>query len=156
LPTVRSPPRFLNDMPSEHIPAMLSPGLQNRPWANIFNLLACPTEVFEDVASAPANFANWRIPTLLVAFAAILFTQFGPLGPSTHLTAAAPSLDPTPALRAGYWPILSCLMILVVSFGASLWSAFILWFIGRVFLRARVPWLKALEIVGLIGTVTVL
>ena len=53
--------------------------LQNRPWANMLNVLACPAEVFEAVAATPPNLANWRLPTLLVAFTAIISVQCGPL-----------------------------------------------------------------------------
>jgi hypothetical protein len=36
------------------------------------------------------------------------------------------------------------------------WSAFVLWFIGRVFLKVRFSYLKTLEIVGLAGIILVL
>ena len=122
----------------------------------MFNMLACPTDVLEAVASAPPNLANWRLPTLLVASITIVYIQLGPLRPHFQIPFAPSNLDPTPALTDGYWPILSSLTILLATFAGSLWSAFILWIIGRVFLRAHFSLLKALEIVGLSATVTVL
>ena len=126
------------------------------PWTNMFNLLASPTDVLEAVVSAPPNLANWRLPTLLAASAAIVYVLLGPVRPHVQLPFATPSFNLTPALAAGYWPLLSSLTILLAAFAGSLWSAFILWFIGRVFLGVRFSWLKALEIVGLSATVTVL
>lgn len=131
-------------------------GAPSSPWRNMFNMLACPTDVLEAVVSAPPKLANWRIPTLLVAATTIIYVQLGPLRPQVQLPFGPPGLDPIPALTDGYWPILSSLTIVLATFGGSLWSAFTLWIIGRVFLRARFSLLKALEIVGLSGAVIVL
>jgi hypothetical protein len=129
-------------------------------WARMLDVLVCPGEVFEEVISAPLCLANWRVPTLLVALAATLSIQRGPMGTffGTTLRDGGPPLDPfgRADLLAAWWPIVSCVSIFVAAFGGSIWSAFVLWFIGRVFLRTRFSWIKGLEIVGLSSIVVVL
>jgi len=129
-------------------------------WSRMFDVLVCPGDVFEEVCSAPRCMANWRVPTLLVATAAILSVQWSPMGTEfgARLRDVAAIPDPLGQrdLIAGLWPIISCLSIFLASFGGSMWSAFVLWFIGRVFLNRPFSWHKALEIVGLSGIVVVL
>jgi hypothetical protein len=57
---------------------------------------------------------------------------------------------------AGTWPLLSALLVFLATFAGTCWSAFVLWFIGRMFLKVHFPYLKALEIVGLTGIISVL
>jgi hypothetical protein len=126
----------------------------------MWNILACPGEVFEQVVSGPRQLANWRVPTLLVVLAGIISIQCGALGAHFDATLRQGGAVPDPVgqndLVAGFWPIVSAAGISVAAFGGSIWSAFVLWFIGRVFLKARFSWLKTLEVVGLSGSVVVL
>src|SRR6267142_6578691 len=109
-------------------------------WDRMLNILVCPAEVLDEVTSGPPRLANWRVPTLLVALAGIISTQCGPIGAhfGASLREGMPTADPLGRqdLIAAYWPIVSAVGILVAAFAGSIWSAFVLWFIGRVFLRA--------------------
>ena len=129
-------------------------------WERMLNVLVCPGEVFEEVSRTPRCSANWHVPTLLVATAAIVSVLLSPIGANFGAGLREAGAVPDPLGRkvivAGWWPIVSCLSIFVAAFGGSIWSAFVLWFIGRVFLKTRFSWLKALEIVGLSGIVLVL
>ena len=57
---------------------------------------------------------------------------------------------------AGAWPLMSLLTVCLSAWAGTLWSAFVLWFIGRMFLKTRFSFVKTLEIVGLSGIVLVL
>ena len=54
------------------------------------------------------------------------------------------------------WPLISSLAVCFAALAGTTWSAFVLWFIGRVFLKVRFSYLKALEVVGLSGIILVL
>jgi hypothetical protein len=58
-------------------------------------------------------------------------------------------------LTAG-WPLVASLIICLTAFAGTLWSAFVLWFMGRLFLNSRFSYLKTLEVVGLTGIILVL
>ncbi|HEY2827727.1 MAG TPA: YIP1 family protein, partial [Pirellulales bacterium] len=127
----------------------------------LFNIFVSPTDVFDEVIASPRNLANWRVPTLLVSLAGILSLQTGNF--HTQSTATIRGLleagtisEAQAQALAGIWPLLSALLVGVGTFGATCWSAFVVWFIGRTFLKNRFPYLKALEIVGLTGIILVL
>jgi hypothetical protein len=73
-----------------------------------------------------------------------------------HLTQAGAISAAQAHVLAGAWPILSGLLICLATFAGTCWSAFVLWFIGRMFLKVHFPYLKALEIVGLTAIISVL
>ena len=127
----------------------------------LLNIFICPSEVFDEVVAAPQCGTNWRVPTLLVCLMGIILRQaivtqgehgdaFGTLIRSGGLTAVqAQEL-------LGVWPLISSIAICLSAFAGILWSAFVLWFIGRVFLRTKFAFEKALEVVGLASTILVL
>ena len=100
--------------------------------ARLLNIYAIPGDVFDEVMAAPPKLANWLVPTLLTCLAALSLSGTTPPA-GTRLMAA-------------------CLSPLA----GALWSAFVLWSIGRVFLRVRLSYLKTLEIVGLTGMILLL
>ena len=59
-------------------------------------------------------------------------------------------------MLSGAWPLVSSLSVCLAAFAGTIWSAFVLWFIGRVFLKVRFSYLKTLEVVGLTGIILVL
>jgi len=135
--------------------------LQTSVLEKLFNIFASPVEVFDEVVSSPANLANWRIPTLLVSFASIISVQLGNFPSETavaihKLTESGTIAAGQAQALAGAWPLLSALSIFLATFLGSCWSAFVLWFIGRTFLRVSFPYAKALEIVGLASVVSLL
>jgi hypothetical protein len=148
-------------MTATAIPARTSPACQTTIREKVFNIFVCPTDVFDEVIASPRNLTNWRVPTLLVCLAAIISLETGDF----HQQLAATVLSLTQAgtisaaqaqALAGAWPLLSALLVCVSTFAGTCWSAFVLWFIGRAFLKVRCPYLKALEIVGLSGIILLL
>src|SRR4029077_5889727 len=102
--------------------------------AKLCNLLASPDEVFAEVVAAPVSLANWLIPALVAGLAGMLATES--------------------SSSVALWP-----RWLSAAFGAlagTFWSAFVLWFIGRVLLDARFSFFKALEVTGLTSIIPVL
>jgi hypothetical protein len=120
--------------------------------ARLANLLACPGEVFEDLAAAPPRLVNWLLPTLLVALTssvlAAALASGGPAIASVVIVGAGKT-----ALLPPQRQVVSAVTITLAAFGATAWSALVLWFIGRVFLNARFSYGKAVEIVGLTGVI---
>ena len=128
--------------------------------AKAFNIFASPGEVFEEIATAPPTLSNWRVPTLLVCFAGmILWLVSSNESQSDAISQAARasslSLEQKQILT-GMWPLISMLMIGVTTIAGSIWSAFVLWLIGRWFLKVRFPFQKALEVVGLTAMILLL
>jgi hypothetical protein len=127
----------------------------------LFNIFVSPSDVFDEVIASPSNLANWRVPTLLVCLAAIISLQTGnsleqPLASVRHPSEMGTiSLAQAQAL-SGLAPLLSASLICFGAIFGTCWSAFVLWFIGRVYLKVRFPYIKALEIVGLTGIISVL
>jgi hypothetical protein len=121
--------------------------------AKALNIFASPGEVFDEVGSAPPNLANWRVPTLLVCLMGMILQQVA----SIELTAVPSALSLEHAqMLAGMRPLISMLSVCVAAIAGSLWSAFVLWLIGRWILKVRLSYLKTLEVVGLSGMILVL
>ncbi len=121
-------------------------------------MLVSPGEVFAEVLSAPPRLANWLVPTLLVAVASLVLlgaaSREDGLRPNTveALDAAAAQTEPGPA----DWQRVSAVATCIAASAGTFWSAFVLWFIGRAFLRARFSFLKAVEVVALTGVIVAL
>src|SRR5262249_44645476 len=110
--------------------------------AKLLNVFVCPGEVFDEIMGARSRAANWRVPTLLVCLSGIVLLLvsasqggasdvFGPVAPSGQITLAqAQEL-------AGLRPLISGLAICFSAFVGTFWSAFVIWFMGRVFLKTR-------------------
>lgn len=129
--------------------------------AKLCNLLASPAEVFDEVVITPPAAANWRTPTLLVCLAGIVVLHLSPTQTQSadaiqHLIQAGTISTDQAEFLAGAWPLVSGLAVCLAAFGGTLWAAFVLWFMGRVFLKARFSFLKALEVVGLTGIILLL
>jgi len=144
---------------SSSIPA--SPASLTSIREKLFNIFISPTDVFDEVIASPPNLANWRIPTLLACLANIISLQLvnspGQSSAAIHRLTETGTLSPAQAQAlAGAWPILSASLVCVATIVGTCWSAFALWFIGRMFLKVRFPYAKALEIVGLTEIISVL
>ena len=126
----------------------------------LVNILVCPAEVFDEVIAAPANAANWLVPTLLLAILAVVMAWLT-LGNEQVQAALGKfvgegvlSDDQATKLANGKQILaFTSLMIGVAVMAGTFWSAFVLWFIGRVFLRTRFSYLKTVEIIGLASVV---
>jgi hypothetical protein len=126
----------------------------------LLNVFVCPGDVFDEVIAAPPTLANWRVPALLVCLAGIISLH---LATAESTAAATRQLAGTGAVSAvqagmlaGAWPLVPALTVCLAAFAGTIWSAFVLWFIGRVFLKGRFSFLKALEVVGLTAIILVL
>jgi len=130
------------------------------------NILVCPGDVFDDVIASPHSAAHWRLPVLLNCLAGIVLflvvtNQAPPLGTiggelQSQPAATAMANPPTNTLAFGGAKdvpagveFVGMVAIILVAFAGTFWSALVLWLIGRLFLRARFSWLKAVEIAGL-------
>jgi hypothetical protein len=125
----------------------------------LFNIFVSPTDVFDEVIASPLNLANWRIPTLLVCLVTIISVGISPTQSSAtinRLTQSGAISGAQAQALAGAWPLLSALLVCIATFAGTCWSALVLWLMGRIFLKVRFPYLKALEIVGLTGIISVL
>ncbi len=143
------------------IPVSASRTLPTSTCEKLLNLFVSPTDVFDEVIASPPNLANWRIPTLLACLLTIISLQLGNLptqsSASIHHLAQSGAISAAQAQAlAGAWPLLSALLVSIATFAGSCWSALILWLISRILLKVHFPYLKALEIVGLTGIISVL
>ncbi len=138
----------------------VAPGISTSLGEKLLNLFVSPGDVFDEVIAAPTRLVNWRVPTLLACLAGIILLSMAATTEQTaaihQLTGAASFPQEQREMFAGVWPLVSSLTICFGTFAGSFWSAFVLWFIGRVFLKARFSFLKTLEIVGLTGIILVL
>jgi hypothetical protein len=129
--------------------------------AKALDLLANPGEVFEEVAAAPPHPENWRVPALLACLSGIILLHATATAEQTAaalrplLEAGTISTAQAEAL-AGAWPMVSSLAVCLGVFAGMFWSAFVLWFIGRVFLKSRFSFLKTAEVAGLTGIILAL
>ena len=127
--------------------------------AKLLNIFVSPTDVFDEIIASPPNLANWRIPTLLVCLASIISLHMGPFSAESsihRLAQVGTNSDAQTHALAGTWPLTSALSVCLATLCGSLWSAFVLWYVGRTFLKVNFPYVKALEIVGLTSIISVL
>lgn len=144
-----------------NLPESSNPSNSTPIHQKLLNILVSPGEVFEEVISAPTSIANWLVPTLLVCIAGIIL-----LKAATTNEAASYAVEQMIEARGlaaaheeklpGGPEVIAWLAIGLGAFAGTFWSAFVLWFIGRVFLRTRYSFLKAAEVVGLTGIILVL
>jgi mannitol-specific phosphotransferase system IIBC component len=144
----------------------------------LFNVVAAPGEVFNEIATAPARAANWLVPALLYAVigvisVCILFAQ--PAIRQTIHDQQVKALDKqvqqgkmTQAQEDQALQVMDRFMgptmltifgsVAVVLFGffSIFWWAVVLWLLGRWFLKARLGYLKVVEVAGLASVILVL
>jgi hypothetical protein len=145
--------------------------------ARMMNVFAVPGEVFEDVKRSPNAPASWLVPILVaclvgVITAVILFSQPAILQEMREMRAKAmqqqvekgkmtqQQADQVMAAvdkftSPTFMKISGAVGAMAVSFVRVFWWAFALWLMSLLFIRVRVPFLKALEVTGLaslIGT----
>jgi hypothetical protein len=129
--------------------------------AKLLNLFVTPALVFDEVTKAPPRVVNWLVPTVLVCLSGLAV-----LDPTTSPERTAASIgqlldagtitqDQAAALNV-HWQSVSRIAMCLGAFLGTFWSAFVLWFIARIFLKCRFGYIKALELAGLTGTILVL
>ncbi|HUA39373.1 MAG TPA: YIP1 family protein [Candidatus Sulfopaludibacter sp.] len=144
----------------------------------LVNVLAAPGEVFTGIAAAPARVANWLVPVLIYAVVGvisvcILFAQ--PAIQQTIRDQQIKALDQqvqqgkmTQAQEDQALQVIDRFMgptmlavfgsvaMVLYSFASIFWWALVLWLLGRWFLKARLGYLKVVEIAGLASVILVL
>ena len=129
--------------------------------AKLLNVFVSPGLVFEEVVSTPPKAGNWLVPLVLVTLSSLVV-----LGATTDLeraSAAIASLVETGKVTQAqatalstHWRSIGAVTLCVGAFAGTAWSAFLIWFIGRVFLKTRFTFQKALEVASLSATILVL
>ena len=146
--------------------------------ARMANVFATPGEVFDEVKNAPPSVANWLVPAVLLALVGILYSLVLFSQPSIQQQireqqeqaiekqvkdgkiTQAQADQAQAALEKFSGP---AMMKVFGSFGAVigsfvkiLWWGLVIWALARWFLKARFPYLRAVEVAGLAAMISVL
>lgn len=139
-------------------------------WARMFNVLASPGEVFEEVKASPPCAANWVLPTLLCALVSAVamwlvysqpalqqqqdeasarviqrMVEKGKLKPE-QAAAMQASSQPKSGLKYTLGPTAGAAVVAVAS---PFWGALLIWLVGAKVLKGGFGYLKAVEVAGL-------
>ncbi|HSU57352.1 MAG TPA: YIP1 family protein [Candidatus Dormibacteraeota bacterium] len=123
------------------------------PIRRMLNVLVTPSDVFDEVLASPTNLANWRLPTLWVVLASLASLPASNLPSYSHVATA--ELEKT-QLLAAWSSLISAFLVCGGAVIGTLWSATILWVMGRFFLKVQFSFRKTLEIVGLTSGIVIL
>jgi hypothetical protein len=127
----------------------------------LLNVFVSPGQVFEEVVAAPPSLTNWIVPVTLVCLSS-LATLAVTTRPELPATAANQLVDAGKVSQlqattlSAEWQNISRAALVIAPFVATIWSAFVVWFMGKVFLKSRFAFRKALEVTALSGTIIVL
>ena len=155
--------------------------------ARLLNVFAVPGEVFAEVKASRVSIGNWLVPALLSVLVAVLAANVMVSQPAVqrklHDLTEKQAKTLEQQVKAGKLKqadadsvltlfrtvtkpdtlkVLASAAVAVVGVARVFWWAFILWFLGRWFLKVRFGYLKALEVAGLglmigvLGTVVTL
>jgi len=151
---------------------------QTSVWSRLLNVFAAPGDVFEEVKNSAPSVANWLIPTLILACvgtisAAVIFSQpaivqqireqqqkaFDQQVSAGKMTQAQADQAMAMAEKFSGPGMLKAFSAVGAVFGSFIrlfWWAFILWLLSLWFLKAKIPFLKVTEVVGLATMISVL
>ena|SRR2546425_1782992 len=127
----------------------------------LLNIFVSPGEVFEEIVASPPKPACWLVPTLFVCLTAIIALLVVPVRESqaaeVRQLAESGAIDSsdTGKLSSRLLPA-AALTVATSAVAGTFWSAFVLWFIGRMFLKSSFPFLKTVEVVGVTGMILAL
>lgn len=148
-------------MPTLALTASNAPPVSTPLSTKLLNVFVSPGEVFEEVVAFPPKPACWLVPTLLVCVTAILSLLVAPV--REQRAAEVRQLVGTGVIASSDAGKLSSRLLSAAAFtvavsavAGTFWSAFVLWFMGRMFLKTRFPFLKAMEVMGLTGMILAL
>ena len=148
-------------MPTLALTSPNSPPIPTPLRGMLLNIFVSPGEVFEEVVTFRPKPACWLVPTLLVCLTAIISLMVAPVREQRAAevrqmveTGVIASSDAGKLARR----LLSAAALTVATsaVAGTFWSAFVLWFMGRMFLRTRFPFWKSMEVVGLTGMILAL
>ena len=143
----------------------------------LFNVIAAPGEVFNEIATAPARAANWLAPAILLIVLSwvsgwLIFSQ-----PSIQqqmkdisnkaidrqvekgkLTSSQADQARAAAEKFGSigYKVGAVVAPVFMAFITPFWGGLILWLVGSFALKAPFPYLKAVEIAGLANMILIL
>jgi hypothetical protein len=125
------------------------------------NIFVSPSFVFEEIASSPPRVVNWLVPIILVCLTSLLLLNAANtkeiIAEKTRALTNAEIISPSEAENVvGSWRAISVAATCVGVVAGTVWSAAVLWLMGRWFLKSPFPFHKALEVVGLSGMILVL
>jgi len=129
--------------------------------AKLLNVFVSPGQVFEEVVAAPPSLANWIVPVTLVCLGS-LATLAVTTRPDLAATAGNQLVDAgkisqsQATTQSAQWQNVSRAALVIAPFAATIWSAFVIWFMGKLFLKSQFKFGKALEVTALSGTILVL
>jgi len=150
--------------------------------ARLVNVFAVPGDVFEEVKAAHHSVANWLVPVLIacvvgVASVLVVFSQpaiqqkisekqtaalekkFGEMVEAGKITRDQADRQ-LAAMEKFVGPLVMKISgsvgVVFYSFARVFFWALILWLVGRWWLKAEFGYMKAAEVVGLAGMITVL
>ena len=127
----------------------------------LVNMFVSPGQVFEEVVAAPPSLANWIVPVGLVCLSS-LATLAVSMRPEVAATTVNQLLDAgrvnqlEATTLSAQWQNVSRAALVIAPLVATIWSAFVVWFMGKVFLKSQFAFRKALEVTALSGTILVL
>jgi hypothetical protein len=129
--------------------------------AKLINVFVSPSIVFDEVAASAPKTAHWLVPLILVCISSLVLVNITQSGERTaavinqllndeKITAAQSTA------LSEHWESLSRVATCAGVVAGTFWSALVLWFINRLFLKGRVTFRKALEVAGLATTILIL
>jgi hypothetical protein len=141
--------------------------------SRLFNVLAAPGEVFEEVKNSKPSAANWLVPALILAVVGavsmlVIFSQ--PVVIQQIREQRQQAFDQQ--IKAGKMtqadvdkamPIVEMVTKISVAVGAMIgpfihifWWALVLWLMASLVLKIKIPFMKAAEVAGLATMILVL
>src|ERR1043166_5020657 len=124
--------------------------------AKLVNMWASPGDVFDEVVAAPPRTLNWLVPMVLACLISLLVLGvFTNKEQATTVTAGKTTAAQEGTLVTS-WHVTAVLASCAAVVLGTLWSAFVLWVMGRVLLKSRFAFIKALEVVSLTGMIMAL
>src|SRR5690349_6859737 len=116
--------------------------------AKLLDLFVSPMLVFDEVAASPGRPANWLVPTALICLISQVFlnTVTDPqqiAAAIEELLGAGKITQEYATALSAHWQMISRGATCLESVVGVLWSGFVIWFIGRVFLKSRFSFSKA-------------
>jgi hypothetical protein len=142
--------------------------------ARLLNVFAIPGQVFVELRTSPSAISNWLVPAILGAIIGLIWAVIVLSQPAvqqefhdrqTKLIEERMKSGKMTAQEREIAETLTGPTVLKVAGGAGavlgsflnvLWWGFVLWLLGKKFLKVHVPFAKALEIAGLATMINVL
>ena len=146
--------------------------------ARLLNVFAVPGEVFAEVRAAPATVVNWLVPVLLMAAVGVVsvfiifsqpnilqqlkeqqnkaFDQQVKAGKISQADAEKAQAVVEKFMGPTVLKLAGGIGAVVGSFVRVIWWGFVLWVLGRRFLKVEFDFVKGLEVAGLATMISVL